>query len=221
MNTIDLSDGTHVNCQDLDEREYYDLLKKTGDPVPRYEKEYGLDVRILEDGTVLVKESDYYTLYLNLDDLEKVLVDSVQHRGGRELMLNKNIYGSSFPEKTSGLIEKLCAALKVSKTNPDVEFITLIDRGIDALQEPLEFKRRYFINLVALIGEAYISTGKAKWKMKIADDNVTWNPYLIVKKQEVNFFVYLYEDVFLVSANKERGLLGIYETIDDIERYNL
>ncbi len=221
MNAIDLSDGTHINCQDLDEREYYDLLKKTGNPVPRYEKEYGLDVRILEDGKVLIKESDYYTLYFSLDDLEKVLMDSVRQSGGRELMLNKNIYGSLFPEKTSELIGQLCIALKISKTPADVELLTLIDRKIDALQDPLEFKRQYFINLCALIGEAYIGTGKAQWKMKLSDDGVTWNPYLIIKKQEVNFFVYLYEDIFLVSANKERGLLEIYETIGDIERYNL
>jgi len=97
----------------------------------------------------------------------------------------------------------------------------LIDQKIDTLQDPLEFKRRYFINLIALVGEVYISAGKAKWEMKISGDSVTWNPYLIIKKQEVNFFVYLYEDVFLVSANKERGLLEIYETIGDIERYNL
>jgi len=88
MNIIELSDGSHINCQALGEREYHDLLKETGDPVPRYEEEYGIDVRILEDGTVLVKESDYYTLYLSLDDLEKVLLDSALQSGGREIMLN-------------------------------------------------------------------------------------------------------------------------------------
>jgi hypothetical protein len=219
---IKLNDGTEVKCKALTKSEYELMVKaSTGGLIRQSNDNYDIEAHRLKNNQVLVKEGEYYTLYNNLDDLNKVLENSVPPGNGVEILRNKNQYGSLFPERTEQLVRELCADLKIQYQEPDETLLRKIDVMIGRMDDADSFNEKHFINFLATIGEAIVKNSKARWYMKLASDGVTWNPYLIINGKQIQFFSYLYEDIFLTESNRAGLLVEIYETINDIKDKNL
>lgn len=222
MDIIELSNGTSIQCKALSAAEYKRLLKgANAERIERYALHYEIDVHKVDEKTILVRENDYYTLYFSLNDLDNVLMDAASGNTGKEIMLNKNKYGSDFPANTGALIRQLCDALQMEYVQVSPEFLAALDDKMDALKNPVEFKRKYFLNLIAVVGEAFNAKHQAAWEMVQAEDGVTWNPFIKIRGEHIQCFVYLYEDVFIASDNTRNLLSEIFKTMDDIQKYNI
>ena len=223
IDIIELRDGTSIKWQPLTQNEYDSLLKKAvKEPIGKYINQYGIEVRLLDSQQIIAKDRDYYGLYFSLSDFDRVLADfekSGSH--GTEILLNKNKYGKSFPEKTGVLINELSTALDIEDTIPSEALLRIVDTKICELQDPNTFRKQHLINFIALVGEALIKKHNAKWEMKLASDKITWNPYLVIRRHQVPFFTYLYEDIFLNQNTQKTPLIEVYETVNDIEKHNL
>lgn len=222
MDSIQLNNGLTVKCKSLSKEEYNSSLKDTpGSSIKRFKEKYNIDVHQLRNGQVLVKEDDYYTLYYNLGDLDMVLLNASGYSQGVEILRNKNIYGSDFPAKTDSLINQLCISLSIEYKETNEQLLKEVDTKINKLKDPELFREGYFINFIALIGESLIKKHQARWEMKIASDGSTWNPYLIINDHRVQFFTYLYEDIFISHSQEDHLLFEIYETVNAIREHNL
>lgn len=224
MDIIELSNGESIRCKSLTKDEYQLLLKDNKrEAIQRFLDRYGIEVRNIKGNSVVVKEQDYYTLYFSIEDLDKVLLDATGALGGKELLLNKNLYGQKFPEKTDSLIKQLLLKLQIQYVPLDEKLLKEIDKAILVLPNPHLFKEEYFLNFIAIVGETLIRKHNISWQMEMAADRMTWNPYLIIRNQRVQFFVYLYEDVFLKenSSTNSPFLSEIFETVEDIIQYNI
>ena len=77
-----------------------------------------------------------------------------------------------------------------------MHWIKKIENKLAALDNPLFFYRKYFLNFVALLGEITIKNCSASWDLQLSDDGVTWNPFLKIQKKSIPIFSRLYETVF-------------------------
>jgi hypothetical protein len=223
MAKIELSNGKSVQCEILTKDEYQKKITDSSSKLlSKYKTEYNIEVFTTSINEVIVNEEGDYTLYHTIDDLEKVLNDANNSSNGTEVLFNKNPYGSDFPNHTGELISKLSTLLKINETPDilDMEYLKKVDEKINLTGNPQEFYEQNFINIIALIGTVVIQKYEGQWDMELADDKHTWNPNLKVKNESLEFFTYLYEDVFLNNQTKNI-IPEVYQTAVDIVRHNI
>ena len=204
MEKVEFKDGSNIQFKPLTEAEYLHLSKQAvSGPLAHYKEAYGIDVSMLPNGQIIGKDRDYYGLYYSLSDLDKVLADfEANSSHGTEVLLNKNIYGRLFPQETDTLIRQLLSRLHMPYREPNRMLLESVDSNITALPNSGEFYMQHMINIIALLGEAIRGEYGASWKMELASDGVTWNPYLTIKGSKIQFFTYLYEDIFIKGETK-------------------
>jgi hypothetical protein len=220
MDIIELNDGTSISCKALTKSEYDSILTQEKPSfLKKYSELYSLDVYLLNNGNVVVREADYYTLYIRLVDLDHVLSQS-NDVGGFEMLLNKNAFGEKFPLHTKELVMEVANKLKVDVSRYDDELLRIVDTKVSLLGAKEDFSKKYFLHLIALVGEVLREKHGLEWEMVLGSDVKTWNPYLKVKQERVQFFGYLYEDIFLTKPH-EHFLEELSRTMDVIIRNNV
>lgn len=217
MDRIELIDGTTIECLSLEKDQFNALLKRRHSLLQRYKNHYSIDVYLFDNGELAVNEDGYYTLYFALNDLDKVL--NQPQNSQTELLLNKNPFKEKFPGNAKLLVKKLKDELDAPEKENEQDLLLFLDNKIDSLKDAREFRKNNFISLLAVLGDALIQKYSANWEMELGRDGVTWNPYISVKGRKVEFFVYLYEDVFLKGNN--RVLSELYLTMCTIIENNL
>lgn len=105
--------------------------------------------------------------------------------------------------------------LKINSKVINEELIEKVDEKLDSLPNA-DFQKRHLLALIALLGEVLIKKHNAEWHMKLASDNVTYNPYLNINGKQVQFFTYLFEDIFIKDHPPKLLLTDIYETVNEI-----
>lgn len=210
METIELKDGSFVNCTSLNFEEF-ESLRSNSRPaqLSNFSEHLDVEVYVLKNDEVLAAQNGYYMLFKNVNDLEKILADDDSSTRVSEILFNKNPFGKDFPFYTSRLIHDLTWQLDIQYTNFDEQLLTSIDDKLNHLPHSSEFKKTHLLNFIAVVGEVLIKQQNVKWKMMLSDDNQTWNPYLQAKNDSA-FFVDLYEDIY-VNQPSETLLKQNYE----------
>lgn len=218
MDNIELSDGSFVKCKSLSFNEFEALrLNALGEPIGKFKNQFGVEVYQLNNDEAIANDGGYYMLFDNTNDVEKVLVDAHQSSHGTEILSNKNPFGKDFPNHTNILIKELSDTLGVKYIQPDEQLLKDLDYKLSKLPSASEFKKKHLINFIAVIGEVLRKKYKTEWEMVLSSDAKTWNPYLRSNSRPIEFFTYLYEDVY-IKENTELLLTEIYETVNDIKR---
>lgn len=217
MEKIELKDNTSIKCKALSKYEFDKILSShSAGALSEYKTKYSIDVYEISSQEVLVQEGNYYTLYYSLSDLNAVLNGSSFEDGGREILYGKNPFDSDFPRYTYKLIEELALSLQLNPSKTfSLSYLQEVNEKINSLDSSQEFFEKKFINIIALIGEAVVEKYHASWDMKLGDDKITWNPYLNSKDQSINFFSFLYEDIFIEKDTKD-CIPEIYHTVSGI-----
>lgn len=217
MNNIELSNGSFIKCKSLIFSEFEALrLNVLEGAIEKFRNQFGVDVYRLNNKQVIASEGGYYMLFDNVDDVEKLLIDN-QSSDGTEVLSNKNSFGKDFPNHTNALIKELSNALSVKYIYLDEQLLKDLDYKINKLSSTSELKKRYLINFIAVIGEVLREKYNTEWIMILSDDGKTWNPYLkSTKGNPINFFIYLYEDIYVNNINSGDLLFEIYQTVVDI-----
>jgi hypothetical protein len=221
MDNIELSDGSFLKLESLNHAEYQSLKEKKGKELQiDYRKKFNAEVFLLEDGRVIVDQDDVYLLLDNLSDVDKLFAHNLEYAQGREVLYHKNPYGKAFPNQTNVLISHLLDTLNIERVDNDETLMKLIDAKLETMPNASMFKKTYFINFIAVIGEALRKKHNTEWVMILSDDGTTWNPYLKTNKgRPINFFIYLYEDIYINNIDSGDLLLEVYETVNDIKTY--
>lgn len=212
---VEMQNGLTIKYKVLTKEEY-DILSKSviGKAIL---KPYSIEAHEIENNYVIATNKENFNLYLNMRDLDIVIEDFGEVGStGIETLMNKNKYGNEFPERTKSLIFELISVLNLKSEDVDEKLLRDIDEEINKLKDPNAFRKSYFINLIAVEGEALIKKNLLQWQMELGTDNKTWNPYLKSRKGKINFFIYLYEDIFEKNANKENLLLDLFKTMNEI-----
>jgi hypothetical protein len=218
MDNIELSDGSFIKCKSLDLNEFNRLRLLTLEgPVDKFKHRFGVEVYKLKNEEVIADDNGYYMLFNNTDDLEKVLMDANNTSQGTEILSNKNPFGKDFPNHTKALIQELSDTLGVKYVQPDEQLIKELDYKLGKLPDAPEFKRRHLLNFIAVIGEVLLRKYKTEWQMVLSADAKTWNPYLRSANRPIEFFTYLYEDIY-IKENHGHLLTEVYETVNDIKK---
>ncbi|TFF29742.1 hypothetical protein [Mucilaginibacter psychrotolerans] len=218
MDNIELSNGSFIKCKSLSLDEFDSLrLNALEGPIGKFKNQFGVDVYKLKNEEVIANDNGYYMLFNNTDDVEKVLMDANNSSQGTEILSNKNPFGKDFPNHTEALIKELSDTLGVKYVQPNEQLIRDLDSKLSKLPNASEFKKRHLINFIAVIGEVLLRKYKTEWEMVLSSDTKTWNPYLRSTNRPIEFFTYLYEDIY-IKENHERLLTEIYETVNDIKK---
>jgi hypothetical protein len=221
MDNLELSDGSFLKLESLNHAKYELLKEKRREQSESdYTRNFNAEVFLLEDGRVIVDQDGAYSLLDNLSDVDKLFSHNLEYAQGREVLYYKNAYGKDFPNHTNILIRNLVNAVGIEYADNYETLMNLIDAKLETIPEASIFKKTYFINFIAVIGEALRKKHKTEWVMILSDDGTTWNPYLKSHKgRPINFFIYLYEDIYINHINSGDLLFEIYETVNDIKTY--
>ncbi|RFM29068.1 hypothetical protein [Deminuibacter soli] len=219
MDKIELRNGKTIERQSLTKEVYEDLLRNAEKRMDGFAG-LKMEVDVLNDRRVLVEENGHYTIYYNLPDLQNVISDVKELENSSEMLLNKNSYGERFSEHVEELVRGLLSDLQMTDEKLDDSLLKKIDNKVRTLEHGGQsFNEDHLINYIALIGLMLTKYHGAVWQMEKADDGVTWNPYQ-VRNQEIQFFIYLYEDIFMNKVSADI-VYEVYATMEDIIKYNL
>lgn len=175
---------------------------------------------LLSDGKLVTRFKDYQPILFNsVFDFKKS--KEINTLNTFSILDGLNPLGVHFPEHTNKLGHELC-----EKLNIQFELSTKILKEIDEKMNLLDadslykFRHKYFINIISIVGGVFISESQKKginstWKMEKA--SLTFSPLLIVNNQRLDFWMYLYEDMFENFHEKPLEecyltMIGIYET---------
>jgi len=177
----------------------------------------------MEDEKIALNHKGQCFIVVSRKDLNRYIANNSLQNGSNEILYNRNKFGKDLPERADFLVNEVAQVLKLNNSTLNRALLIEVDDKINNLNDSIEFRQKYFINLIALVGSVFVFEHKphASWNMSLCTDQVTWNPYLIFKNKQVEFITYLYEDMFLNPEGIDDPLLNVYETIDDIVRINL
>ncbi|WP_374950020.1 hypothetical protein [Mucilaginibacter sp.] len=217
MDSIELNDGTLVECTYLTETQFVKLKSNVVQgAIESFKIKYQAEVYQFPDGSVIASKDGIYVQFNSLDDLKSVLDDTNEDQIVTSILHNKNPFGELFPNHTFQLIRQLTDSLQMPEGEPvNAQLLKDIDSKISDLPNPSIFKKKFFINLVAVVGEVICKEHNIKWRMILSDDKQTWHPYLYTPKKPIEFFSYLYEDIY--ESNRQGSILfEAYQTANDI-----
>lgn len=212
-----LSDGSCIKYKVLDDDHYSQIILDTTkiDLSDQYSLE-GLTIYKFKN-LIIVKDEFNVVMYYSEVDYNKVLDDYSED--GLEILNGLNVYNELFPERINDIIINLFGNLNLPiPSKIEVSHLNLIDSIINSKEDSVLEVRKNFMGIIAVIGELINQKKGTSWKMILSDDNKTWNPYLILGNDEISFFEYIYEDVF-VDFN-ELSTYEVYHTVLDIIYYN-
>jgi len=220
MDYIELSDGTFIKSKSLTRNEYLALKKDmySNTSISEYKEKYNTDVYELKNKQILINQEDVFLLLDDLEDASRLLEDHAESSNDREALYNKNPYGKDFPKHTKDLIKELADTLDIVYVNYDEGLLKQVDSKLYKLPNPALFKKKHLINLIAVVGEVLRKKYHTEWFMILSDDRKTWNPYLKSDDRPINFFMYLYEDIYINNVDSDDLLFEIYETVNDIKK---
>jgi len=177
----------------------------------------------MKDGKIAINHKGQCFIVINQKDLNRYIANNSLQNGSNEILYNRNKFGKDFPEHADFLVNEVIQVLKINNSKLDKGFLTEVDDKINKLDAPSEFRQKYFINLIALIGSVFIMEHApySSWKMTLSTDQITWYPDLLFKNNQIVFITYPYEDVFLYPDGIDDPLLNVLETIDGIVKINL
>lgn len=211
MDNIELSNGTFVKCKSLSNIEFNKLRNGADGPIEKFKMQFGAEVYQLDNSEVIAGDEGYYMLFDNVGDVEKVLADH-KSSNGTEILSNKNPFGKDFPHQTDVLIRELTDTLSVNYVEANEKLLRDLDDKLKKVPNISEFSKKHMINFIAVIGEVLINKKNAQWEMILSSDGKTWNPYLKMHNRPVEFFTYVYEDIYS-KENSRPFLSEIYETM--------
>jgi hypothetical protein len=133
-----------------------------------------------------------------------------------EILRYKNIYKDEFPRHTVELIADLRADLGVDGSRLDAGLLKDLDSRIIERPDAPYFLRRNLMALIGAVGEVLIREFGGTWYMEPASDGETWNPFIIVNGRKIQFFVHLYEDIYIGERDGAHLLVETYGTARDI-----
>ncbi|QDW25199.1 hypothetical protein FFJ24_010405 [Pedobacter sp. KBS0701] len=214
MDNIELSNGTFIKCKSLSNIEFNKLRNGAVGPIAKFKMQFGVEVYQLNKSEVIAGDEGYYMLFDNVGDVEKVLADH-KSSNGTEILSYKNPFGKDFPRQTDLLIRELADTLSVNYIEVDEKLLRDLDDKLKKVPNSSEFNKRHMINFIAVVGEVLIKKKKTQWEMILSSDGKTWNPYLNMHNRPVEFFTYVYEDIYS-KGNSMPFLSEIYETMNII-----
>jgi hypothetical protein len=219
--TIELMSGDKIACYSLTKEEYLNYLNNPN--IQRIEEfnQIGLNVFKIERNKVVIEENGYYTLYDDINDFKLVIGSLGNNSNGQEVLYGLNPFGNEFPKNVEKILKELSDALQIEINENYItsEKIFEIDKKIESLDS--QFYEKYFIHIIALIGQALNCKYHSDWRMELSDDNQTWNTFLQLNDQKIVFHTYLYEDIFINSKDAEHIILGVFDTVSDIIEINI
>lgn len=209
-----LSNGEEIETIDLNTKQYNDTLKtiknlkRVYNSITKSEPE--IIIYEMDNGHILVSSDGYHSIYKNLDDLIKVMND--YDGGGVEILSTLNQFDGNFPIHTSKLIDDLFISLDYHPKEQLNCDLGLLNNKINNIHDAKIFNEKMILNYIALIGEIIIKEHHGYWEMRLAKDNKTWNPYLVIDNRKIDIVSYAYED--MIQSNN--GLKHLKESIVDI-----
>jgi len=176
----------------------------------------------MEDGKIAINHKGQCFIFLSRKNLNRYFANN-SHQNGSNEILYRNNFGKDFPEHADFLVNEVMRVLKINNSKLNRELLTEVDDKINTLDAPSEFRQKYFINLIALIGSVFVMKHApySSWKMTVCTDQITLNPHLLFRNSQIEFITYLYEDVFLCANGIDYPLLNVLETIDGVVKINL
>ena len=212
MDFIELTNGMSIPCKGLTDHEYNLYFESSNKIyIPHFFDTFGVFVYEINSTCFVLRNEDYYTLYYSFEDIEMVLSEDCTTT---QILLNKNPFHSEFIDNINFLITQMVETLNIENSINGEGLCLQIIQKIDILNNAGDFKKKHFLNLIALIGNEIIHIYDVSWNMILSEDGVTWNPYIKVNTNGKNIpiFVYLYEDIFEID-DPEDMLEETYEHI--------
>jgi hypothetical protein len=220
--TLKLENGDSITYKSITEDELASLTQGNDHKILDVYMKSGVYVFQAHDGLLYINDRGTCAIFNDIKDLNAYVGKRSREKGSNEIMFGRNPFGENFPKKISDLIKEIKEVLNINSTGINEQLLIDIDDAINLREDKAEFREKYFLNQVAVIGELFIKEHQptAAWKMQLATDFTSWEPNLTYKNQGLVFFDYLYEDFFINKEIPPHPLLEIYRTIDDIGRMN-
>ncbi len=160
------------------------------------------DINLLKKST-----EDFYNKLAQNPDAENHLLSGIFQ------------YTDNFPTYAPKLSKSLLADFGVRSQTVDINALKDIDNKILSTEDPVEIYRQHFAAIIAIVGEALVEKHHAQWCMQRSKKGDVWEPYLQIGERKVEFFNWLYEDIFINQDPEKPLLFESYQTIEDWLNY--
>jgi hypothetical protein len=172
----------------------------------------------LTNGSILVRQNyGGCYIYNSLEQLDRIsestaaFYDKMAEDPNYERHLLTGIFSQSedFPNHSRELSIKLLDHWKITDQTWDENMLKTLDEKIMSEDDPIDTYRQNFEALIAIVGEVLKEQYKAKWTMQKTDAGNTWQPYMEIKGIKLEYYNWLYEDIF-INQDPEKPIA--YET---------
>lgn len=175
-------------------------------------EQYNLVTYQLSDSRIVVAQSGNYAIYPD-KALLLYTISKIGMSTSKELLSDKNPYGDRFPEHVNSLVLDFKHRFGISDNLDGKALIMEVDKVIRKNRNQ-DFFDNYFLCLIAVVGEYFVTHEKAIWVMELASDNTTWQPYLKLPNRNLYFIHYVLKDFYDSSidfplSNTCDGMLDI------------
>jgi len=198
-NTL-LKDSTKIKYLELTPSEAKKLIKQfDGIESSEFSKYKVSQIFKLNDSKYVFMGKRACYLYFSKNDIIKILSSSSK---SEHVLYNLNPYAKDFPNQVNIAISKMCSSLNLNKLELDYseESLSYIDNIIiNNYTKNNDFYvilKRNIMGLIAYAGELYIKKHGGQWKMILASDGETWEPYLDIKKDDMfDLYVWVQDSI--------------------------
>jgi hypothetical protein len=107
-----------------------------------------------------------------------------------------NIYGIDFPTKTNELIKELAKDFNLENLELSEDGIIKLEQQFEKIWEEndgINFTNKYFLSLIAYLGEVFINTNGGNWHMYYDRESNIWEPQIRFEKKVFYHFIHLYD----------------------------
>ena len=175
----------------------------------------------MSNGQIIFNHRGKCGMCNNKKDFEKIVPGLMMTQTSKNILFGKNPWGKDFPQHEKEIIKELLQALGLTEQEVTDSLLTVIENKIEQQENPIEFRKKYFINSLAAIGAVFNKTYGGAWQMDLDSDYQTWVPNILYKGRKIRFAMYLWEDVFEIPERSKISIRETYGTIRDIAKMNI
>lgn len=192
---VKANDGSVVEVFDLTLQEFQELVEKHKlRQIP--DEAEGIHLFELTDSSIVSSDGGYAIKFHNLHDYQKLSGPHEGENTGSHILADKNPYGKDFPKMTGKLISGLLADLKISDLQINAHLLKQVDEKIGKTQSPVKFWMEHYLQIIAIVGESLNQEFGTSWSMKYDQSSKVWEPFIEYHGKEIQFFGYLWEDIY-------------------------
>jgi hypothetical protein len=185
------------DCDSLTKKEVRDLLAQPGVVQDdHYDGLYLKSYTLPDGGELIVLPTGKGLRYPSRAEYIAYCTE-LEARPPEHVLAGQLPQGEGFPADVPRLIDELATTFGLPRDKLDntIESLTLVDRAVRRRGPTRCMEPDIYPLLIAYVGEVMRQRTGGEWRMKLAQDGETWEPWIVAGQETFNPFMVVYREL--------------------------